>query len=139
MPSSVVKCATRSKERALRVLQSAAQGNNSAADAFDDKILLRTSTMTGKDGFYKLLLQSGTYHIVAANTNYEPSVRCFVELQSGDALQALDSELADADKETVALHLKIEAAEEDLHARSIFRQLFECADSPIDIEITEDR
>jgi hypothetical protein len=105
------------------------------AGAIKDEISIRTATVTDKEGFYKLLLRSGTYNIVAANTNYEPAVRCFVELHSGDALQALDFELPAADKGAVALHVKIEGAEEDRHARISFRQLHECAGREIGIEV----
>jgi hypothetical protein len=112
-----------------------AQAYDSTADAIKDEISVSTSTVTDKDGRYKLLLRSGTYNIVAANTNYEPAVRCFVELHTGDALQALDFELPAAEKGIVALHVKIEGAGEDRHARISFRQLLGCAGSPIGIEV----
>jgi hypothetical protein len=112
-----------------------AQVYDSDAGAIKDEISIRTATVTDKEGFYKLLLRSGTYNIVAANTNCEPAVRCFVELHSGDAPQTLDFELPAADKGAVALQVKIEGAEEDRHARISFRQLHECAGREIGIEV----
>jgi hypothetical protein len=112
-----------------------AQVYDSGAGEIKDEILIRTATITDKDGFYKLLLRPGTYNIVAANTNYEPAVHCFVKLQSGDAAQALDFDLPAADTGEVALHVEIKGAEEDRHARISFRQLLECAGSEIGIEV----
>jgi len=102
------------------------------------QVVTVTSTVTDENGQYKLFLEEGEYNIVAYGSGYNPQVKCFVAISSGEVLEDQDFTLSSANTETVSGNVSITDGAEDQHATISFRQMWDCdGDAGTEADIIE--
>ena len=107
--------------------------DDSATDK-KDEVLIQASTITDENGEYKMILEAGTYNIVAYKDGYSPECTNVV-LESGTDLTGEDFTLSDADTGTVSGSVEIIGGVEDDSATLSFRQECDGGSGPEPIEV----
>ncbi len=110
-----------------------AQVYDDSATATDikDEVLIQASTITDENGEYKMILEAGTYNIVAYKDGYSP-VCTNVVLAIDTDLTDEDFTLSEADTGTVSGSVVIEDGGEEDSATLSFRQ--ECGGEQIEVK-----
>lgn len=104
--------------------------DDSATDK-KDEVLIQASTITDENGEYKMILEAGTYNIVAYKDNYSPECTKVV-LESGTDLMDKDFTLSDANPGIVSGSVEITGGGEEDSATLSFRQ--ECVGEQIEVK-----
>jgi len=111
-----------------------AQVYDDAAADIKDEVLIQASTVTDENGEYKMILEPGTYNIVAYKDAYSPECTNVV-LESETDLTDQDFTLSAATTGTVSGSVEIENGGEDDSATLSFRQECDGGSGPEPIEV----
>lgn len=114
------------------------EGASVSAQVYDDfatdvkdEVLTQASTITDVNGDYKMILEAGTYNIVAYKDDYSSGCTNVI-LEFGTDLTDEDFTLSDADTGTVSGSVEIEGGGEEDSATLSFRQ--ECDGEQIEVK-----
>jgi hypothetical protein len=107
------------------VLVSAQISDSSLADP-KDQVVIQASTVTDADGQYKLLIEPGTYTMIAYKSGYSLDAECAVTLIAGQVLEGENFTLHSASTGSVSGDVSIDKAGTDQYATISFRQSIEC-------------
>ena len=134
--STVSGIITDGTEPIAGALVSAQVYDDSATDK-KDEVLIKASTITDEEGGYRLILDAGTYNIVAYKDGYTPECTSVV-LESETDITDEDFTLTGADTGTISGDVTITSGEEDQSVDISIRQSSDCGDAGSEIEIASD-
>jgi hypothetical protein len=112
-----------------------AQINNTSASDIKDLVVIETSTVTDEEGQYKMLINPGTYNIVAYRTGYYPAVQCAASLTARQVPKNYDFALPSAPTGSVSGTVTITDAKPGEYVTISFKQFVDCGGTDPRMEI----
>lgn len=91
-----------------------------------DQVVVWSSTVTDENGEYTLFLRPGTYNVVAYKQGCYPTVKCSVNLASGETAEGYSFTLEEAPNGTQFRTVSVASEAPDQHATISFRQFVDC-------------
>ena len=112
-----------------------AQINDTSASDIKDLVVIETSTVTDEEGQYKMLINPGTYNIVAYRTGYYPAVQCAASLTARQVPKNYDFALPSAPTGSVSGTVTITDAKPGEYVTISFREFVDCGGTDPRMEI----